>query len=251
MITITHLASLAILFFFVLDKKSKDDVEAKFSLVLTIFLIFLIIRIIEVIFYRNIFPIYVIEKIIGISILIVLADFRLFLLGKPTLTKKSVFLYLLFILITLIPIMICFNIPSYLLLLLSYYLVNSFFEEGLFRGILFSSLKKSLKKTITAIFIQSALFSIWHIPHVIFNLDVYALGYLFFGFLVGIYFGYIRIYSGGLWLPILFHTLWNSVQSISCFTPSSIYGELLLFSPWIIGITSIPFLRNAIQNKNL
>lgn len=251
MITLIHLVSLAILFLFVLDKNSTQDLEIKASVVFAIFLVFLSVRLIEAVFYRNIFPIYVIEKIIGISVLIVLAGFRLFLLGKPVLTKKSVSLYLLFVLITLIPLMICMSIPSYTLLLLSYYLVNSFFEEGLFRGIMISSLRKYFEKTSPTIFIQSALFSIWHIPHIIFSLDVYALGYLLFGFLVGIYFGYVRVYSSGLWLPIFFHTLWNSVQSISCFTPSSMYGELLLFSPWIIGILTIPFLKNTLDKKNL
>lgn len=73
-------------------------------------------------------------------------------------------------------------------------------EELLFRGILLRLLKDWFNNAHLAVIISATLFSMFHLQ--------------FFGFLprlmLGIIFGYLYIWSGSLWLPILAHFINNA-----------------------------------------
>ena len=73
-------------------------------------------------------------------------------------------------------------------------------EELLFRGVLIRVFKDWLKNTHLAVWLTAILFSMFHLQ--------------FFGFLprflLGLVFGYLFVWSGSLWLPILVHFLNNA-----------------------------------------
>ncbi len=74
-------------------------------------------------------------------------------------------------------------------------------EELLFRGVIQTQLAKIMKNHHYAIWISAALFSAMHMQ--------------FYGFLprmvLGAMFGYLLVWSGSLWLPIVAHLLNNSM----------------------------------------
>lgn len=76
------------------------------------------------------------------------------------------------------------------------------FEEFFFRGGIQNLLTRWLKSPATAILITAFIFSAIHISY--------------YGFLVrfslGVVLGYIFYYSGSIWLPVLFHFLFNGAQ---------------------------------------
>jgi uncharacterized protein len=73
-------------------------------------------------------------------------------------------------------------------------------EELLFRGVLLRILKNWFQNTHLAIWVSAILFSMFHLQ--------------FFGFLprlaLGVLFGYLMVWSGSLWLPILAHFINNA-----------------------------------------
>lgn len=77
-------------------------------------------------------------------------------------------------------------------------------EELLFRGVLLRLIDDGIKNTHIAILVSAILFSAFHGQ--------------FFGFVpravLGILFGYIFIYTGSLWIPILLHLLFNAVSVV-------------------------------------
>lgn len=77
-------------------------------------------------------------------------------------------------------------------------------EEMLFRGVILKMLNESLKNIHLAVILSALLFSAFHGQ--------------FFGFLprtvLGILFGYIFVWTGSLWVPILLHLLFNSVSVV-------------------------------------
>jgi len=80
-------------------------------------------------------------------------------------------------------------------------------EELFFRGALFSIIKDWTKKKHLTIFITAFLFSAIHLQ--------------FYGFLprflLGMGFGYLFVFTGSLWAPILAHFLNNSMAVIAAF----------------------------------
>jgi membrane protease YdiL (CAAX protease family) len=80
-------------------------------------------------------------------------------------------------------------------------------EELLFRGIVLQLLWDGLKNSHLAVFISSILFSAMHLQ--------------FFGFLprtvLGILFGYIFIWTGSLWIPIILHFLFNGITVVAAY----------------------------------
>jgi len=72
-------------------------------------------------------------------------------------------------------------------------------EEFLFRGVVLRLLSDGLKNTHLAVMLSAILFSAFHMQ--------------FFGFLprtaLGILFGYIYVWSGSLWIPVILHFIFN------------------------------------------
>jgi membrane protease YdiL (CAAX protease family) len=108
--------------------------------------------------------------------------------------------------------------------LVSANLVNSFMEEGLFRGVMgrLARIRMSFWQTV---WFTSFMFGIWHLP---WALKYYLLGQIQTGpeiasailvnsvpqLLIGIVYGYMFLKTGNLWAPWLAHTLSNSTGNI-------------------------------------
>ena len=80
-------------------------------------------------------------------------------------------------------------------------------EELLFRGVILQLFVEWFKNKHLAIIISAILFSAMHIQ--------------FYGFLprmiLGILFGYIFIWSGSLWIPILLHFIFNGITVVAAY----------------------------------
>jgi len=80
-------------------------------------------------------------------------------------------------------------------------------EELLFRGALLSWLKDGFKNKHLAVWLSAFIFSAIHVQ--------------FFGFfprlLLGVYLGYLFIWTGSLWVPIIAHFLNNAVTVIAAY----------------------------------
>jgi membrane protease YdiL (CAAX protease family) len=102
--------------------------------------------------------------------------------------------------------------------------MNSFMEEGLFRGAMGRLARRKFGFWQTNLF-QAFLFSIWHLPWV---LKYYQLGQITTGseiamatffnsvpqLLIGVIYGYIYLKTGSLWGPWIAHVLNNSIANI-------------------------------------
>jgi membrane protease YdiL (CAAX protease family) len=102
--------------------------------------------------------------------------------------------------------------------------VNSFMEEGLFRGVMGRLARIRLSFWGTILF-TSFMFGIWHLPWVA---KYYMLGQIETGseiamamvfnsipqFLIGIVYGYFYMKTNNLWAPWIAHTISNSVLNV-------------------------------------
>lgn len=102
-------------------------------------------------------------------------------------------------------------------------IVNSFMEEGLFRGVMgrLGRIRFSFWQTI---WFTAFMFSIWHLPWVV---KYYQLGQFETGsdivtsvlfnsvpqLLIGLVYGYLYLKTGSLWTPWIAHTLSNSASN--------------------------------------
>ena len=80
------------------------------------------------------------------------------------------------------------------------------FEEILFRGFLFVGLRKSMIGAAGTIIVTSLLWAALHAQY-----NVYGMVSIF---ILGILLGIVRLKTGSLWAPILFHALWNLVSIV-------------------------------------
>jgi membrane protease YdiL (CAAX protease family) len=109
------------------------------------------------------------------------------------------------------------------LTLLAGNVVNSFMEEGLFRGVLISHLGSRMNLT-KANLIQSAIFGIWHI---VWPLRDYldgktdfatmigiAIGYILLSGLIGFAWGFYYTKTNSLWASFAAHTLNNTTMNL-------------------------------------
>ncbi|MGB5925137.1 MAG: CPBP family intramembrane glutamic endopeptidase [Dehalococcoidia bacterium] len=101
--------------------------------------------------------------------------------------------------------------------------INSFMEEGLFRGVMLRHFRVSLSFW-RANFLQAAFFGIWHLN---WPIKQFLTGQLDLGGLasqslivliatgiVGLAMGYLYLKTGNLWAPWIMHTINNSVQNM-------------------------------------
>lgn len=79
-------------------------------------------------------------------------------------------------------------------------------EEFLFRGILLRLFKEMFRNIHLAVFVSAIIFSLFHLQ--------------FFGFfprmLLGVVLGYLFVYTGNLWIPIIFHFV-NNAASVTVY----------------------------------
>lgn len=112
--------------------------------------------------------------------------------------------------------------PEWGLYLFGFYIINSFMEEGLFRGLMMRQFmtKMSVGK---ANLLQSFLFGIWHIvwpikAYISGEVDLagftsYAFQYVLVTFVAGLVFGYMFQKSNSLIGPVVLHTIHNMYAS--------------------------------------
>lgn len=111
--------------------------------------------------------------------------------------------------------------------------INCFMEEGLFRGIMISLLKKKYSIR-TTILLQSLLFGIWHIPWAFkwyISGMVSGMNGFIFAFIInfipmifmGIVFGVMYHYTNSIWTPWISHFIINSILNL---VHVSVNGEL-------------------------
>ncbi|MFW9935078.1 MAG: lysostaphin resistance A-like protein [Candidatus Thorarchaeota archaeon] len=99
-----------------------------------------------------------------------------------------------------------------------FYIINSFTEEGIFRGLMMRCFMTKTNMNIANI-IQALFFGFWHIVWPINSLlsglmdpisaTWYAVYYVLSTFVFGIVAGYLFQKTSSLWGPIVLHTLWN------------------------------------------
>ncbi len=88
------------------------------------------------------------------------------------------------------------------------------YEEVLFRGIFLSGLIY-LYGLLPAIIITSILFGIWHIRSIFFMSGHKTLiQILYTGLILGPIFALLTIYTGSIWLAVIFHSLNNLLAPI-------------------------------------
>jgi membrane protease YdiL (CAAX protease family) len=150
---------------------------------------------------------------------------------------------------------------------LVFYIINSFMEEGIFRGLMMRCFMTKTNVTVANV-IQAAFFGFWHIVWpinaLLMGMDPisaawYAAYYVASSFIFGIVTGYMFQKTSSLWGPIILHTLWNFTLFITTvsylFPPTGamtiiLYGTTLLFE--IIGaIIAILLIKSISQRQKL
>lgn len=148
-----------------------------------------------------------------------------------------------------------------------FYIINSFMEEGVFRGLMMRCFMTKMNVTIANI-IQAIFFGFWHIVWPInallngmdpINAGWYAAYYIASSAVFGLVTGYMFQKTSSLWGPIILHTLWNftlfMIVLTYLFPPSGImtlvvYGTTLATE--IIGaIIAIVLIKFTSQRMNL
>jgi membrane protease YdiL (CAAX protease family) len=144
---------------------------------------------------------------------------------------------------------------SFALFLLVGNFINSFMEEGLFRGVMLRHLRVSLSFW-RANFLQAAFFAIWHLNWPIKQfmtgqLDLGGAAFQSIMMLIatGIYgfaMGYLYLKTDNLWAPWLMHTINNTVQNmVHIRTIDGLDSDVMVFkiTLTVSFIAIIPFFR--------
>lgn len=127
-------------------------------------------------------------------------------------------------------------------------LLASVGEELLFRGVLLRLFNDMLKNAHIAVWLSAILFSMFHLQ--------------FFGFLprlaLGVIFGYMLIWSGSLWLPIIAHFINNGAAVMvyyfynlgSTDTPAENFGNVESNLLFILSLAISAFLMFMVYTLN-
>ena len=133
--------------------------------------------------------------------------------------------------------------------------VNSFMEEGLFRGVMLRHFRVSLSFW-RANFLQAALFGLWHLnwpikQYLTGQLDIggvasQSLIILIATGIVGFAMGYLYLKTSNLWAPWIMHTINNSVQNmVHIRTIDGLDSDMMVFqiALTLSLVAIIPFFR--------
>lgn len=108
-------------------------------------------------------------------------------------------------------------------------------EEVLFRGAIFNLIKDNVGKYV-ALFVSSILFALIH-------LNIYQASYTIF---IGLFLGIIIMKTGSLWLPVIFHIIYNLFGGIFGFFDQKLM-ELLFLKTYIIPIIGFILLIDSLK----
>jgi membrane protease YdiL (CAAX protease family) len=92
-------------------------------------------------------------------------------------------------------------------------------EEILFRSLLFEPVRYRLGQG-WAVMISATFFAAAHLPMVTTGEAIIAL--LMIWFLLGVFLGILRTFTGTLWGPVLAHTTWNVIASLAALLAPSL-----------------------------
>lgn len=107
-----------------------------------------------------------------------------------------------------------------------FFIVNSFFEEYLFRGILYTTLSENLGVFKGGFLVQSLLFGAWHIIHHLNNpTSSFSVIHISFTILFALIATTYRHLTGSIAYPILIHTYVNVLSDLeNAYKPYCIYS---------------------------
>ncbi len=224
------------------DPNLGGDKRPSIALALILYTLFILVRAFQVVYYKSQgYHSYMLEKTYGsylLLLVIALYSLNRSVLGlkgistkklKPSIAVCSIFTTVH----TIVVLYFAFNMKNLVTYLylnssyIPYYLVNSFFEELLFRGFILTALAQRVSE-VSAVLIQATLFGIWHIPHHIVNSStISCIIHVVFSIEVGIVLGVARLLGSSILTPILLHTFVNSIPILVTMSPAL---ELLLYS---------------------
>jgi membrane protease YdiL (CAAX protease family) len=137
--------------------------------------------------------------------------------------------------------------------------INSFMEEGLFRGVMLRHFRVSLSFW-RANLLQAAFFAVWHLN---WPIKQFMTGQLDLGGLasqsiivliatgiVGFSMGYLYLKTDNLWAPWLMHTINNTVQNMThILTIDGLDSDMMVFQVTLtlLLIAIIPFFRVLVK----
>ncbi|RLE57657.1 MAG: hypothetical protein DRJ40_00090 [Thermoprotei archaeon] len=212
------------------------------ALALTLYTLFILVRVLQVMYYKSQgYHSYMLEKTYGsylLLLVIALYSLNRSVLGLEGISTKKLrsSIVVCSILITVHTTVVLYSVfnmkdlVTYLYLnssYIPYYLVNSFFEELLFRGFILTALAQRVSE-VNAVLIQATLFGIWHVPHhIVGSSAIPCVIHVIFSIEVGTVLGIARLLSNSILIPILLHTFVNSIPILVTASPAL---ELLLYS---------------------
>jgi hypothetical protein len=126
-------------------------------------------------------------------------------------------------------------LSSPLLALLAIGILAPIAEELLFRGAIYNLIKDSVGKYI-ALLVSSVLFALIH-------LNIYQASYTLF---IGLFLGIVLMKTGSLWLPIIFHIVYNLFGGIFGAFDQKLM-ELLFLKTYIIPVIGIILLIDSLR----
>lgn len=126
-------------------------------------------------------------------------------------------------------------LSSPLLTLLAVGIFAPIAEEILFRGAIYNLLKDNIGKYV-ALFVSTILFALIH-------LNIYQASYTLF---IGLFLGIILMKTGSLWLPIIFHIVYNLFGgTFGAFDQKLM--ELLFLKTYIIPVIGVILLIDSLR----
>lgn len=126
-------------------------------------------------------------------------------------------------------------LSSPLLALLAIGILAPIAEELLFRGAIYNLIKDGVGKYV-ALFVSSVLFALIH-------LNIYQASYTLF---IGLFLGIILMKTGSLWLPIIFHIVYNLFGGIFGAFDQKLM-ELLFLKTYIIPVIGVILLIDSLR----
>ena len=215
---------------------SKPLPQVAVKTVFAFYIIFMLARVLESYFMRS-WPIYVLEKLWGLGLVALVTGGRLALFLRSGLfVLERILLIALFLIVMVFTLNRCgesLDFELIVVFLTPFLVVNSLFEEGMFRGLMLRSLSHRLGSINLGIVLQALLFSFWHIPHIIWTPSIWAIGYLIASLAAGLSLGFVSAKEGSIATAVILHTLWNLSAIIGC---ADIVPEALLLwlAPFVL-----------------
>lgn len=239
--------------------RGRGEKSIGLRLIVGVYVFFMIVRVIEVLVFWDQL-LYMAEKAWGLMLLVLILYYygvsgeNYGFLFKPALNGLVDYLFTFIIvgaslLALLVSIPAFTDIPSMLslplvygivfsMIIVLYLIVNSLFEEFLFRGLLYTTLSAALGLVVGGFLTQSLLFGLWHLPHHILYFNPYR--FLFhtgFAVVFGLVASVYRRLHKSLTIPVIIHTVVNLLS----FASASPQYPVIVVSGYVLGVQEVYF----------